>query len=116
MAYNPFDDALPVSTATGPQTVTDIRDNLQAMRDMVVGDFSLGWDMSVSGGSASEPAIIYFKKDASEWVRETLTWSGGKVTVCVYAFTSSGGSTWDTIGTLTITYDGSDNVTATTWS
>jgi hypothetical protein len=71
--------------------------------------------MAASGGTAAEPATLTYSK-STERVRASLTWASGKVTVAVYAYSSTSGSSYDTIGTNTITYDGSGNVTATTWS
>lgn len=41
---------------------------------------------------------------------------GGNVTQAVWAYSSNSGSTYDTIGTESITYDLGSNVTAVSWS
>lgn len=120
MAYNQFDDTLPVSTATGPQTVTDIRDNQQAMRDMIVLGGMVSWNMAASGGTAEQPTQLLYSK-STERLKSALTWgtSGGgdgNVTQAIYSYSSNSGTDYDTIGTLTPTYDTDGNVTATTWS
>ena len=51
----------------------------------------------------------------------TLTWgttggAAGNVTQAVYAYSANSGSTYDTVGTLSITYDTAGYVTGTTWS
>jgi hypothetical protein len=121
MTYTAFDPAKP-TTASGTRqaNVDGTRTNLMAVRDAcIVGDFK-GFNYSVSGGTAEQPAITY-RKNGTEWLRATLTWgtSGGEngnVTVAVYAYSSDSGSNWSTIGTLTIAYDSNGNVTSTTWS
>lgn len=120
MAYTQFDDTLPVGTRTGVQMPTDIRLNQQAMRDMIVGDFAVGWNMSVVNGTgtAEEPQYLKWNNNANtnEWTREELTWTSGNVIQGVYSFSSDNEVIYDTIGTITITYDGSGNVTSTTWT
>jgi hypothetical protein len=54
-------------------------------------------------------------------VRATLTWgtvggAAGNVSAAVYEYSANSGSSYDAIGTKTITYDSNANVTATTWS
>ena len=122
MAYIPHDPATPVGTQTGPVALTSVRTNLNALRDAIIiggGGFA-GFNYSVSGGTADEPAIIYFKKSA-EWIKAALTWGttggeDGNVTVAVYSYSSNSGGAYDTIGTETIAYDANGNITATTWS
>jgi hypothetical protein len=117
MPYTAFDATKPDATAdNGTNFATNTRNNLKAIRDAaIMGGGFYGWNMAASGGTAAEPATLTYSK-STERVRASLTWSSGKVTVAVYAYSSTSGSSYDTIGTNTITYDGSDNVTATTWS
>lgn len=117
MAYTPFDRTKPDATV---QTLTQMgqseRDNLRAIRDAcLMGGGFYGWNMSAAGGTAAEPTTLTYSS-GTERVRATLTWSSGNVTQAVYAYSSDSGAAYDTIGTKTITYDGSGNVTATTWS
>jgi len=119
MAYNQFDDALPVSTATGPQVITDIRDNQQSMRDMIVIGGMQGWNMAATGGTAAEPTQLLYSKGV-ERLKAALTWatSGGQdgnVTQAIYSYSSNSGGAYDVIGTFHVTYDTSGNVTATYW-
>lgn len=117
MAYTPFDPTKPdAATQNGTAFAQSARDNLNAIRDaVVVGGGFFGWDMAVAGGTADEPATLTYS-NGTERVRSMLTWSGGNVTQAVYAYSSNSGAAYDTIGTKTITFDGSGNVTATTWS
>lgn len=116
MAYTAYNESYPDGTRTGPQVVSDIKANLLAMRDAIVmGGGFFGWAMAATGGTADAPTTLTYSK-GTERVRATLTWSAGKVTQALYAYSANSGGSYDTIGTKTITYDGSDNVTGTSWS
>jgi hypothetical protein len=117
MAYTPFDPTKPDATAqTLTQMGTSERNNFLAIRDAVImGGGFYGWNMAASGGTAAEPALLTYSS-GTERVKAALTWSSGNVTVAVYSYSSNSGGAYDTIGTKTITYDGSNNVTAATWS
>lgn len=117
MAYVQFDATKPNgATANGTTVLSELRDNMEALRDAVVmGGGFFGWAMAATGGTAEEPTTLTYSK-GTERVRATLTWSSGKVTQAVYSYSANSGGSYDTIGTKTITYDGSDNVTGTSWS
>ena len=120
MAYVPFDSSKPTTAQTRQAAIDSIRANEMAGRDAnIIGVFK-GFNYSVSGGTAAQPAITY-RKNGAEWLRATLTWGttggeNGNVTVAVYAYSANSGGAWDTIGTCTIAYDADGNVTTTTWS
>ena len=116
MAYTPHDPLTPASTQTGTNFANSTRQNLNALRDAcIMGGGFYGFNMAAAGGTASEPSTLTYSK-GTERVRATLTWSSGNVTVAVYAYSSNSGGLYEPIGTKTITFDGSGNVTATTWS
>lgn len=117
MAYLIFDPAKPdAATQNGTAFAQSARDNLKAVRDAaIMGGGFYGWSLGTSGGTASEPGFLIYTNGV-EKVRASLTWVGGNVTVAVYSYSANSGTSYDTIGTKTITYDGSGNVTATTWS
>ena len=122
MAYTLFDPTKPDATAqTLTQMGTSERTNMAALRDAIVfvGVFP-GFNLAVSGGTPEQPALLTYNK-STERVKTALTWGTaggelGNVTVAVYSYSSDSGTTYSTIGTKTITYDASGNVTATTWS
>lgn len=116
MTYSAFDSTLPdAATQNGTQFAQSTRDNLKAMRDAcVMGGGFFGWAMAATGGTPAEPQYLTYSK-GTERVRVTLTWSSGNVTSALYAYSSNSGSSYDTIGTKTITYS-SGYVTGTTWS
>jgi hypothetical protein len=120
MAYTQFVNTTPVSTQSGPNAITSTRENLLAMRDMVLLGTAPGWAMAATGGTAEQPTTITYSKN-TERVKCALTWgssggSSGNVTISVCSYSSNSGSTWDTIGTLSITYDSNGYVTSTSWS
>lgn len=122
MAYTLFNGALPNGASqTGTQFGQSARDNLNALRDAcIMGGGFFGFALTVSGGTASQPALMTYSK-GTERVKAALTWGtaggeAGNVTVAVYSYSSDSGVAYSTIGTKTVTYDSSANVTATTWS
>lgn len=70
--------------------------------------------------TVGQPETLLYTK-GTERVRAALTWGttggeAGNVTVAIYSYSSDSGLTYSTIGTKTVTYDGSGNVVSTTWS
>ena len=120
MAYTQFDPAKPdASTQNITQFATSVRTNLAAIRDIATLGAAPGWNYSWSGGTAAKPSVMLWSK-GTERLRATCTWgtTGGatdNLTVAVFAY-SADGTTYDTIGTQTIAFDASGNVTSTTWS
>lgn len=118
MAYSDFTDGKPVGTDTGLDAIDTIRENLMALRDAVVAGAMAGWDYSSSGGG--EPATVTYSK-GTERIRGSLTWgtsggADGNVTQAVWEYSSDSGGSYDAIGTESVSYDASANVTAVTWS
>ena len=121
MAYSGLDLTKPDgATQNGTQVLQSVRDNQRALRDMIVSGFAAGWAMTPSGGAAGQPAQI-LRSAGTESLRAALTWGttgggAGNVTQAVYAYSSNSGGSYDTVGTLSITYDTAGYVTGTTWS
>lgn len=122
MTYSLFDPTKPdAATQNGTSFAASTRTNGSALRDAcILGGGFPGFDLAVSGGTASQPTQMLYSNGA-ERIRATLTWGtaggeAGNVTVAVYDYSSDSGANYSTIGTKTVTYDGSANVTATTWS
>lgn len=127
MTYTAYDGTKPdAATQTLTQMGQSERDNLNAMRDYLATFGAMpGFDMSVSGGTAEQPAILYFKR-GTEWIKVVQTWGtaggeAGNVTKEAYYYSANSGGAWDGMAdgagkyVLTYTYDGSSNCTATTW-
>lgn len=122
MAYTPFADNKPVASDNGLQVIDDARINLMAMRDAVSMGAMPGWAYSKTdgAGSAEQPQYIMWSK-GTERLRATLTWgttggADGNVTASVWQYSSNSGSSWDIIGTESITYDASGNVVSSSWT
>lgn len=121
MAYTPFDKDAPDGTDDGSTTLQRLRDNMKALRDAcLMGGGFFGWPCAITGGTAEQPTTFIYSS-GTERVKAVLTWGttgggNGNPTQAVYSYSADSGSTYATIGTKTITYDASGNVTATSWS
>lgn len=121
MTYAAYNPALPDAvTQNGTDFGAATRQNLQALRDMVVSGATVGWAMAPSGGAPDKPAIITYS-NATERLRVQLTWgatggAAGNVVAAAYTYSPNAGATWDAIGTRTIDYDAAGFVTGTAWS
>lgn len=119
MAYTPYVIGYPDgSTGTGTSFSTQLQENLNALLHGLTLGAIKAWNMSVTigTGSADAPQFITLSNGVYR-LRKTITWAGsGSVTSVLYEFSSNSGSSYDTIGTCTFTYDGSDNLTSWTWS
>ena len=121
MPYTQFDGTLPdAGTQAGTAAMQSVRDNLLALRDALAIGMLPGYNMSVSGGTAEQPAIFWWKKGA-EWIKVSVTWGStggeaGNPTVCLCEYSANSGGAYVTIGTNTIAYDAAGNVVSTTWS
>lgn len=125
MPYTQFNSANPNGASqAGPAYSDAIRKNFQALRDAVLAGALYGWNYDVDNGTgtAEQPQYVYMKKaGGTEWLQQTLTYGSsgggaGNVTQIVLKYSANSGGAYDTIGTLTITYDANGNVTDTLWS
>jgi len=118
MAYTYFNDSKPDGAVDdGPEVLDYIRTNNKAIRDMIMFGFAPDWDYSITTGTGDNEEPQYrFQKNGTEWVRCEYSYSSGNVTVAHYMHSINSGSSYDNIGYRTMTYDSSDNCTATTWS
>lgn len=121
MPYTLFNGALPNGASqTGAQFGQGSRDNLNALRDAcILGGGFPGFNLAVSGGTASQPALLTYSK-GTERVKAALTWGtvggeAGNVVSAVYSYSANSGVAYDVIGTKTVVYDGSGNVLSTNW-
>lgn len=117
MAYTIHDSTKPdAATQNGTAIFDSTRNNMNALRDAcVMGGGFPGFNMAATGGTAAEPTTFTYSK-GTERVKAVVTWTTGNVTSAIYSYSANSGTLYETIGTKTITYDGSSNVTATTWS
>ncbi len=122
MAYTLFDPTKPdAATQNGTSFAASARTNGAALRDAcILGGGFPGFNLAASGGTAAQPTQLLYSK-GTERVRATLTWGtvggeAGNVTVAAYVYSANSGGLYETVGTKTITYDASANVTATSWA
>jgi hypothetical protein len=117
MSYTPFDASKPNPANTRTSDINAIRTNECALRDAIIWGAIPGYDYSYVAGTGTddEPQYYYFK-NGNTWIRLINTWSGDKITVMVGELSIDGGSNYETIKTLTITFDAYDRVTAAVWS
>lgn len=128
MAYPPFDATKPDATT---QTLTAMgqseRDNIKALRDALAatGGVVQGFNFSKSGGTASQPAQLFWKRGA-EWIRVDLTWGttgggDGNVIKAVYYYSSNSGGAYDPMADLsgnyvaTRSFDAGGDIDTITW-
>lgn len=108
------------TTQTLTQMGQSMRDMQTYLRAAIVTGTLIGYNGTLSGGSASQPGQCVYAKGV-EQVKEVYTWGtvGGaldNVQSLAVAYSSDSGATWATVGTLTYTYDASGNVTSWAWS
>ena len=122
MAYGAFDKTKPAGTDLASAFPGNINTNEVALRDMAAMGQAAGYDYSVSGGTAEEPATLFFKQGtggSAHWLRATLSWSSGRITQIVWDKSINGGTDYTTapggsICTQVFSYDGSGNLTTAT--
>lgn len=125
MPYTAYDKTKPVTSPdTRQQSIDSIRNNLNALRDMLVAGVPVsGWNYSVSGGTAEQPQYMFYKNGV-EWIRATLTWgttggADGNVTIMQLHYSGNSGGAYDALtpySTITYAYDSNANLVTTTWS
>lgn len=118
MAFTDFDPAQPDgSVDNGSAALADLRNNQGALRVYLLAGLFYGYAYAQSGGTAAQPTTITLTKGTTI-VRFTLTWgtTGGETnqpkTALIEVSTNSG-SSWDSVGTITNTYDAGGELTAT---
>lgn len=120
--YVGFDDDRPVDSDTGNTVLTDIKNNLQGLRDGILYGGMDFWDYSKTNGiGTSEMPQHYYLKKGTNWIRATNTWgtSGGEehnIASQIWEYSSNSGGVYDSIGTLSFTYTADGAPSATTWS
>ena len=116
MPSDQFDAAVPVVTQTRFAAVESSRKNMLAVRDMCSMGVFPGFNFSVAGGTAAQPAQHFYKK-AAVWFKVDITWgANGSVSIATYSHSIDSGVTYDAIGTMSITYTADGFVSQITWT
>jgi hypothetical protein len=118
-AYVDFDPTQPdAASDAGTPFGADLLNNQAALRDAMLLGLFKGYAYAQSGGTAERPGVVTLTKSA-HIIRATLTWAdtgGGRFNVTAINWERSidTGANWDTVqNPITLTYDGSGNLTAT---
>ena len=121
MAYQAFDVTKPDAvTQNGTQVVQAIRDNIRALRDLVVTGASFGWTTTASGGTPEQRTTVV-RANGVERLRSAITWGTtggeeGNVIRVDYSYSLDSGSTYEAIGYVVNTYDVDGNFVSQAWS
>lgn len=123
--YTKFETGVPLITDTGGEQITDIRNNLEALRDAIVAGTLVDWEQTdvtttKGTGTDAEPDELIWKK-GTEWIRAQITWGttggqDGNPTQIIYAYSSNSGGAYDTIGTMALAYTAAGILQSTTWT
>jgi hypothetical protein len=132
--FTALDLAKPTTAQTRQAAVDSIRTNIFAIAAFMLatGCTLPPWTYTNSvtralgsPGTASQPNIVFFTRGSggtTEWIKCVLTWNGttGNVDKVAYYYSSDNEATYANMGDGTnyvqhFTYDGSGNLTATTW-
>lgn len=120
MAYTKYENNTPIISDDGLEVVDDTRHNLEALRDNIISGVMPDWNLDDVGSPADEPHELIWKNGVL-WLRAQITWGssggtdGNPVTI-VYGFSGDSGGGYDTIGTLTMTYNTGGNMTGSSWT
>lgn len=125
MAYTHFDRTTPDAES---QSIVEMgvstRENFAALQDAIITTGTVPqWDGESQDSDGGTPPttpetpdqVVYSK--GTERVKVTMTWSGSDIlTSAVFYYSANSGTLYETMGTVTITYDGSDNYLSHAWS
>ena len=119
MAYDKFDYAHPdPTTDNGTDAFDYTRKNLKAVRDGVMMGGMPGWELSLEVGSGSNAfPDARIRHRGVEYIRAEYTYNSNNwPTQIVWKYSSDSGSSYDTIGTETFTYDADGYLTGSNWT
>lgn len=118
MAYDSYDNAKPDgSVDNGAAFASNTKINLDAVRDAAIMGVMEGWDLTVTAGSGSADFPEFLEYDNGVYrLRLTISYNASDFPDTVqYDYSEDSGSNYDTIGTITYSYDGSNNLTGWSW-
>ncbi len=121
MTYQAFDATKPdATTQNGTQFAQSTRDNIRALRDLIVTGAIFGWSTTLSGGSPEQPTTVV-RANGVERLRSVITWGTtggeeGNVIRVDYTYSQDAGDTYEAIGYVVNNYDVDGNFVSQVWS
>lgn len=120
MAYTKFANNKPDIADDGTAVVDNTRDNLEALRDNIVTGVMPDWPLDTVTGPSDEPTELIWKNGVL-WLRAQITWGSaggadGNPTSITYSFSGNSGGAYDTIATLTLSYNTGGDCTGSSWA
>lgn len=135
MAFTAFDQTVPTTAQTRQAAIDSARNNLFALAAWMIstGAMAPGWTYTNSvtrglgsPGTAAQPNIFFFTRGSggtTQWVKAVITWDGttGNVNKVALYYSSDNEATYanlvDGSGNYVqhLSYDGSGNLTSTSW-
>lgn len=119
MAYDSYVIGNPDgSTGNGATFATQLQTNLNALMHAVVIGAMEDWNfaITVGTGTASQPQFHVYSRGVYR-LRGTINWNvNGNPDSILWEFSGNSGSSYDTVGTITYTYDANLNVLSYAWS
>lgn len=117
-AHTDFDSANPQGSQTPTAFSTSALNNDRAGRDLIIAGLVPGFVQSRANGAgtANQPQYItWYNSALGIGFRWNLTWTTFQPTSVQEEWTNDSGATWTAVGAaMVLTYDGSDNITAST--
>lgn len=118
-AHTDFDSTKPSGASTPTVFTTDTVNNLIAARDMIIDGKVKGFIQSRTNGtgSANQPQFLtWYNSALGIGFRWNITWTGFQLTTVTDEWTNDSAASWTAIGAQANTYDGANNITASTVS
>lgn len=124
MAYTAFNTARPDVAAGGATRTSEInyaRSNDNALRDMLAAFAgAVGFNVSITAGTVLKPTTV-LATNSNQVLKKVITYGAGvtaDLPVTVVYSKSVGGvnGTYDSIATVTYSYDANGDFTGSTWS
>lgn len=117
-AHTDFDSANPQGSQTPTAFATSALNNDRAGRDMIIAGLVPGFVQSRTNGTgtANQPQYVtWYNSALGIGFRWNITWTTFQATSVQEEWTNDSGGSWTAVGSpMVLTYDGSDNITAST--
>lgn len=118
-AHTDFDSANPQGSQTPANAIASTLNDLRALRDVIITGKVQGFVQTRTNGTgtANQPQFItWLNATLTTGFRWNITWTGFQPTTVTEEWSNDNGATWTAIGAQVNTFDGSNNITASTVS